>query len=210
MGTSDEPGPAEEQERSEHEAAQLHRLGWETGAGAAIWARVVLDELARHETARESFAAKANREAWDRLHGTAFLVVVAIDQVLAFESRVRSLTGDADLAQARARFDAVGPRAEALRDLVVHLDDYAVGEGRRQTGKEPGPQITDPYLETFISWTNGGGTVLDLGGERLNLRTAASAAVDLAEVVERVREKYLERAEQRANAALRRRYGGDP
>ena len=41
------------------------------------------------------------------------------------------------------------------------------------------------------------------------MRIAAEAAVDLAAVVERVREKYLERAEKEANAALRRRYGRD-
>jgi hypothetical protein len=126
--------------------------------------------------------------------------------VLAFECRVRRLTGDAELAQARARFDAVGPRAEALRDLVAHLDEYAVGKGRRQTG-EAEPPITDPYVKTFISWTNSGGTVLDLAGEWLNLRTVANAAVKLAEVVERVRRKHLERAERETDAALRRMYG---
>lgn len=88
------------------------------------------------------------------------MLVVAIDQVLAFEARVRRLTGDAKLARARAHFDGVGPRAGALRDLVVHLDDYAVGMGNRQRGKA-GPVITDPYLETFLYWTNDGGTILD-------------------------------------------------
>ena len=164
MAGSDEPGSAREQRRAEHRAAQLHRLGWETGAGAAIWGRAVRDELARHETARESFGANANREAWERLHGTAFLVIVSIDQVLTFESRVRSLTGDAELARARARFEAVGPRAEALRDLIVHLDEYAVGRGRRQTGEESGPLITDPYLETFMYWGDDGGTILEPRG----------------------------------------------
>jgi hypothetical protein len=41
--------------------------------------------------------------------------------------------------KARARFDAVGPDAEALRDLVAHLDEYAVGKGSRQTGKRLPP-----------------------------------------------------------------------
>lgn len=136
------------------------------------------------------------------------MLVVAIDQVLAFEARVRRLTGDAKLARARAHFDGVGPRAGALPDLVVHLDDYAVGMGNRQRGKA-GPVITDPYLETFLYWTNDGGTILDLAGESLNLRTTPHAAVELAGVVERVRVKYLERTEQEANAALRRRNGLD-
>jgi hypothetical protein len=137
------------------------------------------------------------------------MLVVAIDQVLAFERRIRRLTGDAELAQARAHFDAVVPDAEALRDLVAHLDAYAVGEGWRQTGAQM-PTLSEPYLTTFIFWTDGGGTVLNLGDEQLNVRTAASAAVKLAQMVERVRAKHLERVEREANAAARRRFGLPP
>jgi hypothetical protein len=198
-------GDEEAQRAAEHKAAQLHRLGWQVGAGAAIWSRAVADELTRHEAARESFGAEQNREAWDRLHSTALLLAVAIDQVLSFERRVRQLTGDAELRRARERFDRVGPDAEAVRDLVVHLDDYATGTGQRQR-PDAASSITDPYVESFIHWSNGGGTILDLAGDQINLRAAAKAAIELADVVERVREKYLERAEQEANAALRRRY----
>jgi hypothetical protein len=69
--------------------------------------------------------------------------------------------------------------------------------------------IEDPYVETLIHRSNGGGTVIDLAGDQVNLRMAARAAVELAAVVERVRERYLERAERKANAGLRRRYGLD-
>jgi hypothetical protein len=195
------------QREAEHKAAALHHVGWETGAGASVWALAVEDELARHESARERFAANnADRETWERLHGTALMIVVAIDQVLAFEHRVRRLTGDAELAQARARFDAVVPDAEELRDLVAHLDAYAVGEGWRQTGHGM-PSLSERYLATFIYWTDGGSTILALGDQNLSLRAAASAAVELAQVVEQVRARHLVRVEQEANAALRRRYG---
>jgi len=194
------------QRKAERKAAALHNVGWETGAGAAVWARAVQDGLALHESARDRFAAgTADRESWERLHSTALTLVVSIDQVLAFESRVRRLTGDAELARARARFDAVCPNAEALRDLVAHLDAYAVGEGFRQMGKQL-PPIDDDHLATFIFWTDGGGTILNLGDHRLNLREASNAAVNLAQVVERVRARHLKRAEHEANAALRRRF----
>jgi hypothetical protein len=35
---------------AERKAAALHNLGWETGAGATIWARAISDLLERHET----------------------------------------------------------------------------------------------------------------------------------------------------------------
>jgi len=177
---------------------------------ATIWARAVQDQLPLHESARERYAANtADLETWERLHSTALMLVVAIDQVLAFERRVRRLTGDAELAEARARFDAFVPDAEAVRDLISHLNEYAVGEGWRQQGKRT-PPISDAYLATFIYWGDGGGTILNLGDERVNLRAAANAAIELAQVVERVRARHLELVEREANAAARRRFGLPP
>jgi hypothetical protein len=195
---------------AEHKAAGLHRIGWEEGAGATIWARAIQDNLELHESARERFAANtADLESWERLHATALMLVVAIDQVLVFERQVSRLTGDAELAEARAQFDAVRPHAKALRHLVAHLDAYAVGEGWRQTGKQL-PPISEKYLTPLIWWGDGEGTMLNLGEERMNLRTAAAAAVKLAQVVERARAEGLKRVEREASAAFRRQYGLEP
>lgn len=117
--------------------------------------------------------------------------------------------GDAELAKARRRFDATCRDAEQLRDLISHFDDYAVGEGERQTGLRE-PRLDDKYPSPLIWWGNGGGTILDLGDSQVNLRVAAAAATNLAQVVEQVRERYLERAERDANAELRRRFGLPP
>jgi hypothetical protein len=62
----------------------------------------------------------------------------------------------------------------------------------------------------LIWWGDGGGTMVNLGEEQLNLRTAAAAAIELAQVVERVRARHLERAARDANAALRRQYELEP
>jgi len=201
-----------DQRAAEQRAADLFQLGWENGAGAAIWARAAQDELMRHEEARAHFSSgSADREAWDRLHSSTLMLVVAIEQVLAFEKRLRRLTGDAELTEARRRFDAAFPHAEAIRDIAAHLDAYAVGQGDRQTGRgrQVRKAVTERNLGPLVYWTNGGGTVLELGDELLNLRAATSAAVTLAAVVERVRDKWLERTEAEANAAFRRRWGLD-
>jgi hypothetical protein len=196
------------QRDAEHKAAALHNLGWEVGAGATIWARAIADLLERHEAVRDSLGERFGREAWERFNGTALLLVVAIDQVLAFERRVRKLTGDAELAKARDRFDEVAPHAKAIRDLVAHLDEYATGAGRRQTGDAQAP-VTTRNLSSIVYWfvdDDGAprGTVLRFGDEELDLRHAAEAALALAEVTERVRVRHRERAGAEAEAAFRR------
>jgi hypothetical protein len=49
------------QREAEHKAAALPNLGWETGAGATIWARAIRDVLALHESARQRYAADHRR-----------------------------------------------------------------------------------------------------------------------------------------------------
>jgi hypothetical protein len=201
------------QRAAQHKAAALHYVGWQTGTGAAVWARTADDELTRHEAARDRWGNEQtrDRETWERLYGSALAIVVAIEQVLGFERRVRRITGDAALARARDDFDAAIPDAEALRDLIAHQESYAVGEGWRQTQQQPGrTPITDRYLTNFIYWTDGGSTILNLGPEGVTLRAAVAAATELAQVVERVRAEHLVRAERDANAAMRRRYNLDP
>ena len=191
---------------AEQKTSALHSLGWRQGAGAAIWARTIRDELDRHDAARQHFAdEQADRAAWERVHGSALMLVVAIDQVLAFERRVRRLTGDAELARARERYDAVGADAEALRDVASHLDQYVVGEGHRQTGRM-GPPIAEANVTPLVFWDDTGRIYLKLADDQLDLRAAAEAAVELAEVVERVREKHLERAGREAREAFERRW----
>jgi hypothetical protein len=185
--------------------AALYNLGWWAGTGAAVWARTARDELTRHESARERWGTGTPEETWKLLHGSALAIVVAIDQVLKFERAVSRLTGDAELKKARARFDAVVPDVEALRDLVAHHDAYAVGKGLRQIGERQ-PPIRETHLPTFIYWTEAD-TVFTLGEEGLSLRSAVLAAVELAEVVERVRAEHEARAAEDANAAQRRRFG---
>jgi hypothetical protein len=192
------------QRAAEHRAAALYNLGWSVGAGAAIWARAAEDELARHVEARETFSSgERTRETWERIHATALMLIVAVDQVLAFEQRVRRLTGDAELQKARAAFDAQVPDAEALRDLVAHLDEYATGRGQRQRGLRQ-PPIADEYLSMLLYWS-GGETFVRLGTDEIALGRAAKASVQLAEKVENVRERQLHLAEAAANAALARR-----
>ncbi len=190
-------------------AASLHFLGPEEGAGARIWAQNVADELVRHDAARTQLeAGTADHRELDRFYGSSLMLVVAIDQVLTFETRVCKLTGDADLRRARQRFDAVAHRAEAIRDIAAHLDAYAVGDGNRQTGRgrEQERPVTERNVRAQPVWTDDGRTFLQLADESMSLHEAATAAIELAEAIERARVRHLDRSSKEADAALRREY----
>jgi hypothetical protein len=158
------------------------------------------------KSARDTFGTNvADREAWDRLHVTSFLIVVAAHQVLAYARSVLGLASDDELADAIRNAETAYRDLDGLRDVIAHMDDYAVGEGHRQTGKR-NPRLADQYPSAFISWSDGG-TYLALADFQVNLRRATDAATRLAGVVEVVRARQLELAEREANEELRQRYG---
>ena len=197
---------AEEQQRAAERMNSLGALSPENGAGVTIWRRVIVDELARHVEARDEFIAhKGDHVTWERFNGSALVIVVAVDQVLRFETRVRKLTGDAELARARKAFTAdVGVAAQAIRDVAIHLDDYAIGRGNRQTGRHrPGERpITDRTIQAVLYWTDLGESYLMLGGDQVSVDRTAQAAVELADIVERVRATHQRLAAKRYVDAL--------
>jgi hypothetical protein len=197
---------------AEEKAAALHYLGFEVGAGATVSARAVEDNLALHEEARQRIPTPRNErehplETWERLYASAFVIVIAMDQILSYADRVLALTSDVELKEARDEFDNTARDTETLRDLVAHLEAYAVGEGWRQTGKSKKlPPITERNLATLMWWPNGGGTTLRVGEEGVDLRSAAVQAVELAKTVEKVRVRHLELAGREAKAAFLRQH----
>jgi hypothetical protein len=84
-----------------------------------------------------------------QFYGSALVLVVAITQILAFESRVRRLAGDSDLAQARDEFDRVAPAARDVRDVAAHLSDYALARG---VARPRGVLTTAVPLPSAMSW----------------------------------------------------------
>jgi hypothetical protein len=201
--------PEEKMAREGELAEKLAALSLEHGAGATVWRRVIQDELAHHVEAREHFmAGKGTNETYAQYHGTALVIVVAVDQVLRFEHRVRKLTGDAELQKARRAFDdKVEASANDIRDVAMHLDDYAIGQGNRQTGKQ-GPPVRERYVRNTVYWTDLNESYLSLGGDQLSVDRTARAAVELAGVVERVRDKHQRLAMKRWRTALNEMTGG--
>jgi hypothetical protein len=182
-------------------AAKLDALSIEHGAGATVWSQVIEDNLAQHVKAREQIAQPPNHVAYARYHGTALIIVVAVDQILRFEHRVRQLTGDADLQKARQKFDAeVGSVAKDIRDIAMHLDDYALGQGNRQTGKQ-GPAVRERHVRNTVYWTDLNESYVSLGGDQLSVERTARAAIELAGMIERARVRGQKKAMERWNKA---------
>jgi hypothetical protein len=206
MTETPENAHADAKHDAEHKAAALHNVGWFSGSGPTIWARAIRDELERHEAARCNW--RGDIAAWERLHSTAFILLVAADQILAYARRVRKLTGDGDLNNAMIKFETRVADAESLRDLVTHLDEYAVGLGERQTGKRE-PPITEKYLRPLVYWTEASGTYFVLDREQVELRELATAALDLADATENVRIKHIPLVEDKAREAGRLLYAYD-
>jgi hypothetical protein len=134
--------------QAERRAADLHYVGWEVGAGATIWARVAQDALALHESAREKFVENtADLEAWERFHGSAFMLIVALAHVLGFERSVRRLTGDAERAKARARFDAACSTCQGDPRLGRALRRLRCGRGLATEANGGGSAAVDQRAE---------------------------------------------------------------
>jgi hypothetical protein len=86
----------------------------------------------------------------------------------------------------------------------MHLDEYAVNQGRRQTGSAD-PPIAERYPSPLIYFT-GGEAYIRIADDTVGLRAAVRAAIHLADTVERVRAAHLARVECAANAAFRKRW----
>ena len=132
--------------------------------------------------------------------GTTVWRRVILDE-LAHHVEAREQYRAGNLQKARKAFDdEVGDSANNIRDVAMHLDDYAIGIGNRQTGKQ-GPAVTERYVRNTVYWTDLNESYISLGGHQLSVDRAAHAAVELAEVVERVRDSYQRRAMERWVAA---------
>lgn len=198
----------EEEQRAAQKLERLNALSVQAGAGAGVWAQVIIDELARHEAAKARFMAnEPQRVDWQRYCGSGLVIVLAIGQVIAFEDAVRNVTGDGQLSKARQAFDRVAPDAGLLRDLVTHLSDYAMGAGLRQNpdaDRRHGSHIPQRNVKQAVYWTETGDSYLALAGHRYLLQDVARAAITLAEEVERAIKRGMDRERKKLIVSGRR------
>jgi len=120
--------------------------------------------------------------AFGRLRIETHFLLVAIRHVLRCYRRSASATGAVELEAAGAAFDVRVPEAKNFRDVLEHIDQYAVGEGRLQADD---PEAQRFGLRVDFDTADPSGHVTLLMGERsLPVKDAALAAIDLAAAVE--------------------------
>ena len=132
--------------------------------------------------ARDAFAVANIGWAAGR-YVEALLLLTAIRRLELVAARIGAHTGDEAIAAALVRFREDGPHAKDLRDVLEHLDEYAVGQGRHpRTGAQVHwwPRIGQDVGRTFAT----------IGELHVDLDAAAAAALELAHTSEHAWRKH--------------------
>jgi hypothetical protein len=69
------------------------------------------------------------------IEADAYLLIIAVRHLLALSDRYAERFDAAQVREARRRLDREAPDAKALRDVLAHIDEYALGRGQRKTSK---------------------------------------------------------------------------
>jgi hypothetical protein len=104
-------------------------------------------------------------------------MLTAIRRLELVAARIADHTGDEAIVAALARFRRDVADARNLRDVLEHLDEYAVGQGHHaRTGAQGHwwPRIGHDHDRTFAT----------IGELHVDLDAAATAAVELAHATE--------------------------
>jgi hypothetical protein len=105
------------------------------------------------------------------------MLLTAVRRLELVAMRIAQHSGDEALAGALVRFRDDVPDAKDLRDVLEHLDEYAVGQGRAARTGAQGlwwPRIGHDHGRTFAT----------IGELHVDLDAAAAAAVELARTTE--------------------------
>jgi hypothetical protein len=176
MGTDDE-----------WEQTWLMRIGSIT---PAFWGEVVQMQLCRIErgaeahrrrephpergSAADGFAASLSH-GFGPIQADAYFLLAAVRHILTLADRYAERFDSDRVRGALVQFEAEAPHAKDLRDVLTHLEDYAIGRGRHRHFEADGQW----WIQVGLDFDRGeynvrAGTLL------VELRRTARAAVVLA------------------------------
>lgn len=165
----------------------LHKIGatspsfWSAVAGVQlrrVEEGVIANEEHRDHPAREpnscfdGFAASLTH-SFGPLQADSYFLLVAIRHVLALAESVLNRFGDDSVLQAMERFKRDAPDARDMRNVIAHLEEYAVGAGK----------LKNRGLQGHGMIQVGTDLVMRAGELEVDLRRATAAAQELSRAV---------------------------
>jgi hypothetical protein len=154
------------------------KLAVELAGHAYVWGQAVGLEADRALTAPTAL----------NHHVDGYLLILAIRQVLrSADAMDKAVGGDKDLREAQARFLAEHPQAQTMRDVIIHFDEYEDGTGKLQKTGEVGP------LTIWFGVGDDSVTLALASNLTVELSTASSAALALADATLSAKDRYLAR-----------------
>jgi hypothetical protein len=157
----------------------LYRLGTEQGGNLRLW-RYALDLQAARVREGRDLEGGPDFDFW-RLDADAHFLIVAMRNGLRFAERLQRMLADDGLGTALDDFARRFPHAGNVRDVLTHLDEYVLDEGRLQRKGS-----VESGSSSWVAKMVGGEVVLGYGPFTLPLlgvAAAASEVMGLAEVV---------------------------
>jgi hypothetical protein len=177
------------------ELDRLNRLfSWMQGESSPAWWRdVVRLQRKRVGDDLKGFidAGRGPSPAFDRLRSDTYMLFMAIRHVFRYAERFAELSDDPRLSSATAEFLRLAPHAKDLRDFLEHLDEYAVGEGHMHRAGRLDSRDREIHflLPEECQWDDE--IVVQVGENLAPVKTAAHAAMKLAETLVEVQNDEL-------------------
>ena len=158
-------------------------------ASAKFWSAAISRQWQRVEEhlsiLREAGPSVVTYNARD---SDAFFLLIAVGHILRNLTRFIALTNDDRLVEANRTFESQFPDAKGLRDVLEHLDEYVLGEGKRQGEVAPDPRRALPFA---VEGPDASDLVLCLGHWSVQVKRMADSAVQMAALIEDVRRERL-------------------
>lgn len=111
------------------------RLGTEQSGNINVWLHAVREQRSRLRADLDDevqTTGDAQQAASFRLDADAHFLLIAVHNGMRFARRIQERVNDQRLAEAIARHAADFPYAGDLRDVLTHLEEYVLDEGRLQ------------------------------------------------------------------------------
>ena len=160
-------------------------------ASPGFWRQAIARQSERIEVGQQLVLEAFNDgrpvaiEEHQRVMADVHFLLIAVRQILRYLDRLRDLTGDPQLVDADSEVRAAMPHVKDARDILEHLDEYAIGLGRLQLSGQVDVKDPLPKLSYRSSTDSKGELDLRLAERIIPLKATTRATINLSELLTR-------------------------